>query len=69
MDKPVRLAAHREFNAPAQSWMLKAVIIALPVSVVRLRLLLPRAGTAGHPLIFLRIGTTGAIQPHINVGV
>ena len=47
MDKPVKLASHREFT----SW---------------------RAELDGKAQLgvrtFLRIGTTGAIQPHINVG-
>lgn len=44
MDKPVKLASHREFT----TW--RAELAQLGIRT------------------FLRIGTTGAIQPHINVG-
>ncbi|MDU7100536.1 MAG: uridine phosphorylase [Enterobacter sp.] len=51
MDKPVKLAAHREFTTWRAELDGKAVIVA-------------QLGIR----TFLRIGTTGAIQPHINVG-
>ncbi len=39
MDKPVKLASHREFTSGALSWMVKQLSFALPVSAARLPLL------------------------------
>ncbi len=40
MDKPVKLASHREFTTGVQSWMVNLLSSALPVSAARLPLLL-----------------------------
>ena len=68
MDKPVKLAAHREFTTWRAELDGKAVIVcstgiggpSTSIAVEELAQLGIRT--------FLRIGTTGAIQPHINVG-
>ena len=68
MDKPVKLAAHREFTTWRGEMDGKAVIIcstgiggpSTSIAVEELAQLGIRT--------FLRIGTTGAIQPHLNVG-
>ena len=68
MDKPVKLASHREFTTWRAELDGKAVIVcstgiggpSTSIAVEELAQLGIRT--------FLRIGTTGAIQPHINVG-
>jgi uridine phosphorylase len=68
MDKPVKLASHREFTSWRAELDGKAVIVcstgiggpSTSIAVEELAQLGIRT--------FLRIGTTGAIQPHINVG-
>ncbi len=68
MDKPVKLASHREFTSWRAELDGKAVIIcstgiggpSTSIAVEELAQLGIRT--------FLRVGTTGAIQPHINVG-
>ena len=68
MDKPVKLASHREFT----SW--RAELDGKPVIVCSTGIGGPSTSIAVEELAqlgvrtFLRIGTTGAIQPHINVG-
>ncbi len=67
MDKPVKLASHREFTSLARGAGRQTSDRLLyrhrrPVDFHRRG----RAGAAGGA--YLRIGTTGAIQPHINVG-
>ncbi|MCZ5721247.1 hypothetical protein O5282_00065 [Escherichia coli] len=68
MDKPVKLTSHANSPPGVQSWMVNLLSSALPVSAA------PSASVAVEELAqlgirtFLRIGTTGAIQPHINVG-
>ena len=68
MDKPVKLASHREFT----TW--RAELDGKPVIVCSTGIGGPSTSIAVEELAqlgirtFLRIGTTGAIQPHINVG-
>ncbi|MGJ0629181.1 uridine phosphorylase [Xenorhabdus bovienii] len=68
MDNPVHLASHREFT----TW--RAEIDGKPVVVCSTGIGGPSTSIAVEELAqlgvstFLRIGTTGAIQPHINVG-
>ena len=68
MEKPVKLASHREFT----SW--RAELDGKPVIVCSTGIGGPSTSIAVEELAqlgvrtFLRIGTTGAIQPHINVG-
>jgi uridine phosphorylase len=68
MDKPVKLASHREFT----SW--RAELDGKSVIVCSTGIGGPSTSIAVEELAqlgirtFLRIGTTGAIQPHINVG-
>lgn len=68
MDKPVKLASHREFTI----W--RAELDGKPVIVCSTGIGGPSTSIAVEELAqlgirtFLRIGTTGAIQPHINVG-
>ncbi len=67
MDKPVKLASHREFT----SW--RAELDGKPVIVCSTGIGGPSTSIAVEELAQLgcvpsRIGTTGAIQPHINVG-
>lgn len=67
MDKPVKLASHREFT----TW--RAELDGKPVIVCSTGIGGPSTSIAVEELAqlgirtFLRIGTTGAIQPHINV--
>ena len=67
MDKPVKLASHREFT----SW--RAELDGKPVIVCSTGIGGPSTSIAVEELAqlgvrtFLRIGTTGAIQPHINL--
>ena len=67
MDKPVKLASHREFTSARGAGRQTSDRLLYwhrrPVDFHRRG----RAGAAGVRT-FLRIGTTGAIQPHINVG-
>ncbi|MFH7174128.1 uridine phosphorylase, partial [Klebsiella pneumoniae] len=66
--KPVKLASHREFT----TW--RAELDGKPVIVCSTGIGGPSTSIAVEELAqlgirtFLRIGTTGAIQPHINVG-
>ncbi len=68
MEKPIHLATHREFTTWRAELAGKAVIVcstgiggpSTSIAVEELAQLGIR--------IFLRVGTTGAIQPHINVG-
>ena len=68
MEKPVKLASHREFTTWRAELDGKAIIVcstgiggpSTSIAVEELAQLGIRT--------FLRIGTTGAIQPHINVG-
>ncbi len=68
MDNPVHLASHREFTSWRAELNGKAVIVcstgiggpSTSIAVEELAQLGVRT--------FLRVGTTGAIQPHINVG-
>lgn len=68
MDNPVALASHREFT----SW--RAELDGKPVIVCSTGIGGPSTSIAVEELAqlgirtFLRVGTTGAIQPHINVG-
>ncbi len=68
MDKPVKLASHREFTTR------RAELDGKPVIVCSTGIGGPSTSIAVEELAqlgirtFLRIGTTGAIQPHINVG-
>ncbi|MBD2821033.1 uridine phosphorylase [Xenorhabdus sp. 42] len=68
MDNPVHLASYREFT----TW--RAEIDGKPVVVCSTGIGGPSTSIAVEELAqlgvrtFLRIGTTGAIQPHINVG-
>ena len=68
MDKPVKLASHREFT----SW--RAELDGKPVIICSTGIGGPSTSIAVEELAqlgirtFLRVGTTGAIQPHINVG-
>lgn len=68
MDKPEMLASHREFT----TW--HAELDGKPVIVCSTGIGGPSTSIAVEELAqlgirtFLRIGTTGAIQPHINVG-
>ncbi|ADP11099.1 uridine phosphorylase [Erwinia sp. Ejp617] len=68
MDNPVHLASHREFT----SW--RAEIAGKAVIVCSTGIGGPSTSIAVEELAqlgvrtFLRVGTTGAIQPHINVG-
>lgn len=68
MDNPVHLATHREFT----SW--RAELEGHPVIVCSTGIGGPSTSIAVEELAqlgirtFLRIGTTGAIQPHIQVG-
>jgi len=68
MENPVRLASHREFT----SW--RAELEAMSVIVCSTGIGGPSTSIAVEELAqlgirtFLRVGTTGAIQPHINVG-
>jgi len=68
MDNPVHLASHREFT----SW--RAELSGKPVIVCSTGIGGPSTSIAVEELAqlgvrtFLRVGTTGAIQPHINVG-
>lgn len=68
MDNPRQLASHREFS----SWI--AFIEGKPVIVCSTGIGGPSTSIAVEELAqlgvrtFLRVGTTGAIQPHINVG-
>ena len=61
MDKPVKLASHREFT----TW--RAELDGKPVIVWSTSIAVEELAQLGIRT-FLRIGTTGAIQPHINVG-
>ncbi len=68
MDDPRHLASHREFT----SWLAK--LDGKPVVVCSTGIGGPSTSIAVEELAqlgvrtFLRVGTTGAIQPHINVG-
>ena len=68
MEKPVKLASHREFT----SW--RAELDGKPVIVCSTGIGGPSTSIAVEELAqlgirtFLRVGTTGAIQPNINVG-
>jgi len=68
MDNPVKLASHREFT----SW--RAELDGKSVIVCSTGIGGPSTSIAVEELAqlgirtFLRVGTTGAIQPHINVG-
>lgn len=68
MDNPVHLASHREFT----SW--RAELNGKPVVVCSTGIGGPSTSIAVEELAqlgvrtFLRVGTTGAIQPDINVG-
>ncbi|PKB89536.1 uridine phosphorylase, partial [Ewingella americana] len=68
MENPVRLASHREFT----SW--RAELDGKSVIVCSTGIGGPSTSIAVEELAqlgirtFLRVGTTGAIQPHINVG-
>jgi len=68
MENPVRLASHREFT----SW--RAELDGKSVIVCATGIGGPSTSIAVEELAqlgirtFLRVGTTGAIQPHINVG-
>ena len=68
MENPVKLASHREFT----SW--RAELDGQAVIVCSTGIGGPSTSIAVEELAqlgirtFLRVGTTGAIQPHINVG-
>lgn len=68
MDNPVHLASHREFT----SWL--GELDGKPVVICSTGIGGPSTSIAVEELAqlgvrtFLRVGTTGAIQPHINVG-
>ncbi|RQW63140.1 uridine phosphorylase [Vibrio viridaestus] len=68
MDSPVQLARHREYN----SYLVK--LNGLPVVICSTGIGGPSTSIAVEELAqlgvktFLRVGTTGAIQPHISIG-
>nr|P52671.1 RecName: Full=Uridine phosphorylase; Short=UPase; Short=UrdPase [Klebsiella pneumoniae]pir/JC4327/ uridine phosphorylase (EC 2.4.2.3) - Klebsiella sp [Klebsiella sp.]CAA61137.1 uridine phosphorylase [Klebsiella sp.] len=72
MDKPVKLASHREFTSwraelDGKSLIVCSTGIGGPSTSIRVEELASTLGVDSRTLT-PRIGTTGAIQPHINVG-